>query len=104
MGMAPKGKKKSIKKPDNFVQAVPARNGLVKILTLNSLLKKSRTDTAGTRLDSFHSSRLAIYAPNFLKIWVPRFYALIVRVTHLMAHNRFFPTYLTDSRHTKSPL
>jgi hypothetical protein len=84
------------------VSSVPARCGLVKILFLNSLLEKSRTDTAGTRLDSFHPSCLAIYAPNLLKIWVPRFYALIVRVTDLIAHNRFLDTYLTDSRHSKS--
>jgi hypothetical protein len=70
----------------------------------NGLFEKARTDTSRTRLHAFHRSRLAVYTPNLLKIWIPNLHTFVVRVAYFVTHHRFFATYLTDSRHINSPL
>ncbi len=70
----------------------------------NGFFEKAGANASCTGLHALHSSRLIVYAPNFLKIGVPNLHTLVVRVADFVTHNRFLATYLADSGHTNSPL
>ena len=66
---------------------------------LQSLLYKAGAKTSCTYLHTFHGSCFIIFASQFLKVWIPDFFCLVIRMAHVIANNRFFATYLADSRH-----
>jgi hypothetical protein len=70
----------------------------------DGLFEKARTDAPGTGLHPLDLTRLAVDAPDLLKVGVPCLRALVVGMTDLVTLHRLLAAYLADSRHIQTPL
>jgi len=93
-----------LKRPERLEKAAPASDWAKHRPDSNGFFEKAGTDTSGTSLDALHLSRLAVDAPDLLKVGVPGLGAFVVGMADLMTLHRFLSAYLTDSRHTAAPL